>query len=402
MPVWVDKKNDTVLVNTRYTDAIGHLEVAPHLPEHRRCDLKADGLFGMITRNTVHVAVFAGGIIGNTLRPGLCQALTNADRVSVVVGVFRFDGMTDGEAAVTELFGLFGEESMALVPANNTGSPRKLFTAHAAFRPQTAAEFVNSHYARYARAFFENWAGGDACVRHMTWFPQRGMRRRPSDFDAYCEEMRGFSISTMAACAFSVRIRDRKQSNSELAAVLQQMSCGQTDYEVPDPAISASTPASAASMGAPPSTPTILLILATWLQLVELYDKLFGHVRDALQEMPADAISAFRGPMGMLGPRVPGMGLMQGDLSVKIMIQVIQHQLEGVELLLGLPDEYCVARRGGAAVGKTHVNTLFARHDVEAHGLLQPVMMGLPNGAGKATVASLREKIKEVQGILGM
>ncbi|KAL1852738.1 hypothetical protein Daus18300_012069 [Diaporthe australafricana] len=192
------------------------------------------------------------------------------------------------------------------------------------------------------------------------------------------------------------------QSNSELAAILQQMSCGQTDYEVPDSAVSVSTPASSASISGPPSTPTILLVLATWLQLVELYDKLFGHVRDVLQEMPIDAIAAFRGPMGIIGLRVPGMSLMQGDLSVKIMMQVINHQLEEVELLLGLPNEYCVARRGGAAVGESHVNTLFSRHDAEVHGLLQAVTMDLPNGAGKATIASLGEKIKEMQGILGM
>lgn len=57
-----------------------------------------------------------------------------------------------------------------------------------------------------------------------------------------------------------------------------------------------------------------LLIQATWLQLVELYDKLFGHVRDTLQEMPLDAIMAFQGPVGISG--VPGMILMPGDLTI--------------------------------------------------------------------------------------
>lgn len=192
------------------------------------------------------------------------------------------------------------------------------------------------------------------------------------------------------------------QSNSELAAILQQMMFGRTDHEQPDSAISVATSPSSTSMGDPPSTSTILLLLATWLQLLELYDKLFSHVRATLQEMPFDAITAFRGPMGMIGLRVPGMSLMQGDLSVKIMIQVITHQLETVEALLGLPDEYCVARRSGAAVGKTHATTLFSSLDVEVNRLLQTVMKDMPNGAGKATITSLGDKIKAVQGILGM
>lgn len=194
------------------------------------------------------------------------------------------------------------------------------------------------------------------------------------------------------------------QSNSELAAILQQMMCGRTDNEQPDSAISVATSPSSTSTGDTPSTSTILLLLATWLQLLELYDKLFSHVRATLQEMSFDAITAFRGPMGMIGLRVPGMSLMQGDLSVKIMIQVITHQLETVEALLGLPDEYCVARRSGAAIGKPHATTLFSSLDtgVEVNGLLQTVMKDMPNGAGKATITSLSDKIKAVQGILGM
>lgn len=192
------------------------------------------------------------------------------------------------------------------------------------------------------------------------------------------------------------------QSNSELAAILQQMSCSRTDHDQPDSAISVSTSPSSTSIGDPPSTSTILLVLATWLQLLELYDQLFGHVRATLQEMPRDAITAFRGPMGMIGLRVPGMSLMQGDLSIKIMIQVINHQLESVEALLGLPDEYCVVRRSGGGIGKTNTATLFSSLDVDVSGLLQTVMKDMPNGAGKATIISLGDKIKAVQGILGM
>ncbi|KAJ0115628.1 hypothetical protein J7T55_010451 [Diaporthe amygdali] len=114
--------------------------------------------------------------------------------------------------------------------------------------------------------------------------------------------------------------------------------------------------------------------IATWLQLVELYDKLFGHVRDTLQEMPLDAIMAFQGP----------------------------HQVENVEVLLGLPLEYCVLRRSHAAVDKIQSAALFSRQDVELSGLLQTVMVDLSHGSAKATIASLEDRIKAVQGVLEM
>lgn len=192
------------------------------------------------------------------------------------------------------------------------------------------------------------------------------------------------------------------QSNSELASILQEISRSHTDHDQKDSAISVSTTPSSHSIGDPPSTSTILLILATWLQLLELYDNLFGHFRNTLQEMPLDTITAFRGPMGMIGLLVPEMSLMQGDLSIKIMVQVINHQLESVEALLGLPDEYCVVRRGGAGIGKTHATPLFSILDVEVSKLLQTVMEDMPHGAGKATIASLGDKIKAVERVVGM
>lgn len=159
------------------------------------------------------------------------------------------------------------------------------------------------------------------------------------------------------------------QCTSQLATVLQQLSCtppfpeanNSTSHKPTDSAAFTSTSATSPSIGNPPGASTILLILATWLQLIELYDKLFGHVCDALQQMSADNIIAFRHPVGMIGPRIPGMDLMQGDLSIKIMIEVINHQLKSVEVVLGLPDEYCIARRNGGISGKTSTTGFFSR-----------------------------------------
>lgn len=196
------------------------------------------------------------------------------------------------------------------------------------------------------------------------------------------------------------------RSTSELASILQQLSCepssDHTPHEQRHPATPTSTSASTPGIGDPPGASTILLILATWLQLVELYDELFGHVRDTLQGMRADEIRNFRGPMGIIGSRVPGLDLMQGDLSVKIMIEVIKHQVESVEDLLGLPDEYCVGRRSGVLTRDTHATAISSRQRVEMGGMLQAIMTGMPGAPGKAAVDSLGDKIKAVQSILGI
>jgi hypothetical protein len=63
--------------------------------------------------------------------------------------------------------------------------------------------------------------------------------------------------------------------------------------------------------------------------------------------------------MGMIGSRVPGMDLMQGDLSVRIMIEVIKVQMGSVEIILGLPDEYCIVRRSGGRIGKIRTSVIF-------------------------------------------
>lgn len=188
------------------------------------------------------------------------------------------------------------------------------------------------------------------------------------------------------------------QSNSELAAILQQMRCSRRSHEQPGSTNAGST---SPSIGDLPSASTILLVLATWLQLLELYDKLFGHFRAILQEMPLDALRGAM-PVGMIGLCVPGLSLMQGDLSIKIMVQVINHQLESVEALLGLPDEYCVVSRSGTGIGKSHTTTVFSSLDLEASQLFQTVMKDMPNGAGKATITSLGDKIKAVQRVVGM
>lgn len=200
-PVWLNAKSDNVLINTQYITATSHPTDAVLVTRDRRIDHKEDRLFGMITRNKIKVAIFAAALIDSVARPRLYHALTNANRVDVVVGVIRFDRMSDSEAAITEIFGLFGEESMALVPVNNSRALLKLFKAHAAFRPQCVAEFFDWDQAEHMK---QNYIP-DRHLKDRRRSPSEldlnwDRSRRPSDFREYCEDMRGFASSIMTAC----------------------------------------------------------------------------------------------------------------------------------------------------------------------------------------------------------
>lgn len=187
-PVWLDKKKDTVLINTPYITPAAHPADSVLQTEDGRLDFKADRLFGMVTRNQIQVAMFAAVLIDRKVPVGFYHALTEADRVDLVAGVFRFDGMPDDEAVDTELFGLFGEESMGLISANNIQSLQKLFKADKTFHPKFGVEYFElRHHAQL-----------DLCMPggYRQWeFPSR-----PSDFNAYCEQMQAVASATMDLC----------------------------------------------------------------------------------------------------------------------------------------------------------------------------------------------------------
>lgn len=210
LPVWLNAKNDTVLINTKYITATRSPSDAV-LATH-----KEDGLFDMITRNRIQVAILAAALINGP--PPLYHALSNANRVDVVVGVFRFDRMSDSEAAVTEMFGLFGEESMALVPVDNSRALLKLFKAHAAFGPQCVAEFFEWHHAQHMKRTYipDKYLKNTSRYRSPSEVDLNWDRSRlPSDFRDYCEEMRGFASSIMTACQTELMSRDFVGANEE-------------------------------------------------------------------------------------------------------------------------------------------------------------------------------------------
>jgi hypothetical protein len=195
------------------------------------------------------------------------------------------------------------------------------------------------------------------------------------------------------------------QSTSDMAVILQQLFAFPTgpgiNHNGPEhstaqpgttlPVLATSTPA-ASSGDHELDASTVLLALSTWLRLIQLYNTLFTRVHASLRELPRHAIIAFQGPVNL---RVPGLPGVQGDLYVKLMIQVIKHHLEKVEVLLGLPDEFCMWKRSGTpSPGAACLwNQRFS-------GLLPMVMKQMADSGGKTTLRSLADSISAVQDIL--
>ncbi|PYI00036.1 hypothetical protein BO71DRAFT_393679 [Aspergillus ellipticus CBS 707.79] len=140
------------------------------------------------------------------------------------------------------------------------------------------------------------------------------------------------------------------------------------------------------------STPIILMIIACHLQIVQIYEFIFSQGRVSLQAMPEEDIAGFR----MLGGlQLAGIPLSQGHLQVKILIQVIEHQLHQMERLMGLPVEYRLSGRTEA------YNGLLS--SFESMTLLRAAMSrteGDQGNAGINRILSLKETMKKVQQML--
>jgi hypothetical protein len=144
------------------------------------------------------------------------------------------------------------------------------------------------------------------------------------------------------------------------------------------------------------STVTYLLLLSSYLQLMQLYDTMFCRVVDFLGDRPEEAMGEFHAQPEL---RVAGLPAMPPRLYIKLLIQIIDHQLESVECLMGLSSEYRIS--GRATTGKG----IFSDRDVS--GLFQTVMGQADNSkgpgsitTGKSLVLSLRENMARVLEVL--
>lgn len=163
----------------------------------------------------------------------------------------------------------------------------------------------------------------------------------------------------------------------------------------------------------PLSTSTRLLVLSVYLQVMQLFKAIFAAARRLLDAIPRAVLDAFTFEPGL---PIAGMdmGATPGLLYVKIVVQVVLHQIEGMEALLGLPGEYRLSwsapwgrssiittTGGGGGGGGGGRGGIFGEPDADA--LLQSVLAGGSpglggGGGGVVPVQSLRDDLAKVLG----
>ena len=148
------------------------------------------------------------------------------------------------------------------------------------------------------------------------------------------------------------------------------------------------------STASPLSTSTVLLLLSSYIQLLQLYDTIFRHVYDLFSETPSHVMGLCPG-QAQSQFRVMGLDSIDGHLHIKILIQVIEHHLESLETLIDLPADFRLSEPPSSSKG--------ILSNMNLSELVQIVMTQIeecPENSGKSVVESLRSGIKRVKGLL--
>ena len=107
------------------------------------------------------------------------------------------------------------------------------------------------------------------------------------------------------------------------------------------------------------SSETVLLIIASYLSLMKLYESLFHGVYHSFCHVPPEAIKAIK-VKGVL--RIGGISSLQ-DVSVHSyatgIIDVLKSQIQALECCIGLPEAYCLSDEARST--KSGSDALFAR-----------------------------------------
>lgn len=151
---------------------------------------------------------------------------------------------------------------------------------------------------------------------------------------------------------------------------------------------------SAASITTSPNTSTALLMLSSHIQLLQWYDTIFRHVYDLFSETPSHVMGLCSG-QAQSQFHVMGLSSIDGRLHIKILIQVIEHQLESLETLLDLPADFRLSAPAESSRG------ILSNMDLSE--LVQTVMTQIEHcseQSGKSVVESLRNGIKKVKGLM--
>ncbi|KIW53070.1 hypothetical protein PV05_08668 [Exophiala xenobiotica] len=141
----------------------------------------------------------------------------------------------------------------------------------------------------------------------------------------------------------------------------------------------------------PLSTPVVLMLLSSYLLLLELYDAIFSRVHDTLSRLE-DTRAFFQEIPGI---QVAGLSSIKGHLYARIIIQIIEHHFDRLERLLGLPVEFGLS--GQTPRSKGLLDTADLSH------LLHVAMTqttGDPGTSGRLTLKSFRDNLKYLEAML--
>jgi hypothetical protein len=135
------------------------------------------------------------------------------------------------------------------------------------------------------------------------------------------------------------------------------------------------------------------MIITTYLQFVRLYDAVVARMHASLLEMREGEVASFQALPGL---RLGGFPLSHGNLHIKIILQDLEHQLDLIERLMGLPAEYRLATQQETAEG-------IFRNSEELLVLLRAVMgqrTGSCHSMGLHYVVSLKDNLQKVKQLL--
>lgn len=141
----------------------------------------------------------------------------------------------------------------------------------------------------------------------------------------------------------------------------------------------------------------ILNILSCYLQLIEKLLTIFKSLYSTLSDLPEQQSIVLM--QTMPGVRLAGFNVQHGGLQLKILTQVVKHQLEMIESTLGLPAEYRVTRMTTSSLALPALAGFLGSRDTS---MLLRVIMGLgeetgSSGTGVKLIMSLRDYMERVQ-----
>lgn len=142
----------------------------------------------------------------------------------------------------------------------------------------------------------------------------------------------------------------------------------------------------------PVTTPAVLMCVSGHIQLLQIYNSMFCHVHRFLTGLH-DISSFFEDLPGFAN--ISGLPPVKGDLYIKVVIQVAQHNIGSLERAIGLPPELCLSPH------RTPAESLLTYVDSpEWYWSIMDQRCSPAEKSVRALVISLRTEIGNVLGLL--